>query len=315
MDLDDDISGDPLLTAAPEDDEDELLQHGDKTPLYRKYTEIGKVLSEKMETCRTLNGEFSEMHLEDKTSVSTLNAFNEYRVTYLSMMQMAEQVIRKVLAIAQKRMNYNDEFRKDILQTVQQWSLFIASVKGDYNSLECFFESDFESDAKEFLNGRDMNEIITTEMSESVREVQNLVVDTDTNDESDKARDSDSLFKCTTNVQDALYAYYVVEEIIRLIQRPDMLMPSPAVTFVSLHLDTNIRTHVEEINTKVKSLKETLKWHRNEFIVHMPTKLEPIYMMIQFIAFVCMLVHQKVLENLPKTDKIQQMQEHFQQVC
>jgi len=322
MNLDDDM-GAGEMPGAMESAEEEENYEGLHMSLHRSYEKIAFYLVKKMSVCREKKEIFIQMHFAKNPMEDVRNAYSEYEVAYLNTLQHTQLVIDKLKEIIKKKMADNDTLSSHMKKAVEMWSQFTATVHGKYNLLEDFAE--LGEDLHKFLGGQKLCDVIEQNVITCITDVRYCVVNHEDNEHERVNADfqllhSDSLFKCTSNVEEIVYAQYLINEIIQLMEKPDM---SPADDIATIaptdaELTTIIRAHIHESAAMCEEIKKQAPWQINEFITHMPTQLQPINYITQLVAFASMLVEQAALAHMAtadKTDKTEHMKTQFHAAC
>jgi len=197
----------------------------------------------------------------------------------------------------------NNTLSTDMKTAVDTWLQFTASVHdGKYNLLANF--GGLEVDLLKFTSGQKVTDVIEQNVMDCIQTVR-YCVDNGEHAES-RLLSCDSLFKCTSNIEEILYAQYLINEIIQLMEKPDM-SPADDITTIAptadAELTTIIRAHIHESALMRGEIKKRAPWQINEFRIHMPTQLQPINYITQLVAFACMLVEQAAFAHMTTADK------------
>ena len=310
LDLDEDMLGKVIQP-------DQIGEYGDDDDfldVHKRYAGIALVLVFKMKECRELKDTYNEMQHGAETPESIQNALCEYTQAYLIMIQKAKNVIEQILSIATTKMQKNDELGTHMRQAMLLWLEFKKHTSVAYVYVEQFRE--IQSDIKSFLDDLPIGDVIAGDVLGIISDGVGHIVSANRDNDDSTIYHCAQLFRCTDNVQGIVYAFYQVNEIIRLIEKPDMC-PDFVLTTDATNIEQTAALDVVygEIKKNMKEIKLCVRWNGNEFDAHAVSTNVPIYFMTQLLAFSCMLVEHAALDEMTPGERIPHMQEKFHAVC
>ena len=220
MDLDDysDLLGDEVPAAIESGNEEENYEDLHMS-LDTSYSITASSFVQKISLCRGEKSDFVEMLSDALPDEDVRNAYSEYEVAYSNTMAQAQLVIDKLNKIISKKMVDNDTLSSHMTTAVEMCSQFTATVNGKYNLLANF--GGLGVDLIKFLSGREVTDVIEQNVIACISGVRYCVVNHEHDEHERMNADfqllhSDSLFKCMSNVEEILYAKYLIDEIIQL---------------------------------------------------------------------------------------------------
>jgi len=303
---------DILLGDENENDDEVADEYDTFLSLQSRYEKIAERLVTMMDKCRESKAVATES--SSSNDLDSVKYKNEHEDIYFNMIQLAAQVIEKIYSIVREIMRKNDKFGNDMQEIQNLWLRFTKDMNRQYNCVEDF-ENNFQTDMTCFMKDKSSEDIIHVDVANAIEQTKYILHD---NEDSDWELGShaNELFWCMDNVRDVIYAHFIIDEIIRLVQNDDIscdTTPVPTVT------DSTEITEMAHLHSKIQMvLTSTIglaREQKKETNLHLISVGSPIYYIIKLLAFCCNVMEYTTLTTMSNEDKITRMQQKLTWAC
>jgi hypothetical protein len=296
-----------------DDDDDEVADEYDTfLSLESRYGKIGERLVTMMHKCRESKAVATES--SSSNDPDSVKYKNEHADMYFNMIQLAAQVIEKIYSIIHETTKKNDKFGNDMQEIQNLWLRFTKDMHRQYNCVEDF-ENHFATDMNCFMKDKSIEEIMSRDAGTAISDTRYILHENIDNDHNLETG-ANELFKCTDNVREVMYAHFIIDEIIRLVQTDDI---SCDMTSVPAVIDSTKKTEMPSLHIEIQNfLTSTIELARErkaETVLQLISVSSPIFYIIKLLAFGCNVMEYTALTTMSNEEKITHMEQRLTLAC
>jgi len=302
------------ILSGDEDDEDdeEADEYYAILSLESRYEKIAERLVTVMDKCRESKAVATES--SSSNDLDSVKYKNEHADMYFNMIQLAAQVIEKIYSIVHETMKKNDKFGNDMQEMQKLWLHFTKDMNCQYNCVEDF-ENNFETDIACFIKDKSREDMIKSDVGIAIEQTMCILHENDDNNWNLETH-ANELFRYTDNVREVMYAHFIIEEIIRLVQNDDI---SCDMTSVPAVIDSTKKTEMPYLHSEIKNVLtstiELARERKTDTVLHLIPVSSPIFYIIKLLAFGCNVMEYTTLTTMSNEEKITHMQQKLTWAC